>query len=85
MLRQDRCNFMRHVAPATIRSIRDTMIPLVLATDLKFHFDLLGEFNSHLSDIRTEIGEDRCARRLISQCSRCTSSVLLLVLLKHYW
>jgi 3'5'-cyclic nucleotide phosphodiesterase len=59
VLRQDRCNFFRDVDPLTVRSIRDTMIPLVMATDLKFHFDLLGEFNSHLSDIQNEIGEER--------------------------
>jgi 3'5'-cyclic nucleotide phosphodiesterase len=59
VLRQDRCNFFRDVDPLIVRSIRDTMIPLVMATDLKFHFDLLGEFNSHLSDIQNEIGEER--------------------------
>ena len=50
MLKQDRCNFFRDVDPSIVRSVRDTLIPLVIATDLKFHFDLLGEFNSHLTD-----------------------------------
>ncbi|KAG5188742.1 hypothetical protein JKP88DRAFT_303841 [Tribonema minus] len=74
VLRQDRCNFMRNVDPATVRSIRDTMIPLVLATDLKFHFDLLGEFNSHLTDMRTEIGEESKTRTYMSAMKICMKS-----------
>ncbi|CAM9974154.1 unnamed protein product, partial [Phaeothamnion confervicola] len=74
VMRQDRCNFMRDVDPATIRSIRDTVIPLVLATDLKFHFDLLGEFNSHLSDIQNEIGEESKTRTYLSAMKMCIKS-----------
>ncbi|CAM9657873.1 unnamed protein product [Chrysoparadoxa australica] len=74
VMRQDRCNFMRNVDASTTRSVRDTVIPLVLATDLKFHFDLLGEFNSHLSDIQTEIVEESRTRTYLSAMKICIKS-----------
>jgi hypothetical protein len=74
VMRQDRCNFLRHVEPATVASMRDLIIPLVLATDLKFHFDHLGEFNSHLSDIQNEIREESKTRTYLSAMKICIKS-----------
>eukprot|EP00953_Heterococcus_sp_UTEX-ZZ885_P000672 881-Heterococcus_DN1.PRE.3 len=45
-----------------------------MATDLKFHFDLLGEFNSHLSDIQNEIGEESKTRTYLSAMKICIKS-----------
>ncbi|CAM9374223.1 unnamed protein product [Ectocarpus sp. 12 AP-2014] len=52
LLREDECNFFRDLVPATAQEIRHIMVSMVLATDLKEHFDVLGEFNSHLADVR---------------------------------
>ncbi|CAM9959431.1 unnamed protein product [Ectocarpus fasciculatus] len=52
LLREDECNFFRDLAPATAQEIRHIMVSMVLATDLKEHFEVLGEFNSHLADVR---------------------------------
>ncbi|CAN0081016.1 unnamed protein product, partial [Scytosiphon promiscuus] len=52
LLRKDECNFFRNVDPALSQEIRHIMVSMVLATDLKQHFDVLGEFNSHLADVQ---------------------------------
>eukprot|EP00903_Cladosiphon_okamuranus_P015616 g14420.t1 len=52
LLRKDECNFFRDVAPDMARELRQIMVSMVLATDLKHHFDVLGEFNSHLADVQ---------------------------------
>ncbi len=74
VLRQDECNFLRNVDPAAIGSIRHLAIQILLATDLKFHFDILGEFNLHLSDIQNEIREEGKARTYLSAMKMCIKS-----------
>ncbi len=74
VLHQDKCNFLRNMDPATIGSIRHLAIQIILATDLKFHFDILGEFNLHLSDIQNEIGEEGKARTYLSAMKMCIKS-----------
>ncbi len=71
VLRQDECNFLRNMDPAAIGSIRHLAIQIILATDLKYHFDLLGEFNLHLSDIQNEIREEGKARTYLSAMKMC--------------
>ncbi len=74
VLRQDECNFLRNMDPATIGSIRHLAIQIILATDLKFHFDVLREFNLHLSDIQNEIREEGKARTYLSAMKMCIKS-----------
>jgi len=51
LLQQDRYNFVRYFDDPTYASFRKYMIGLVLATDLKVHFDLLGEFNALTAEV----------------------------------
>ncbi len=74
VLRQDECNFLRNMDSAAIGSIRHLAIQIILATDLKFHFDFLGEFNLHLSDIQNEIREEGKARTYLSAMKMCIKS-----------
>ncbi len=74
VLRQDECNFLRNMDPAAIGSIRLLAIQIILATDLQFHFDILGEFNLHLSDIQNEIREEGKARTYLSVMKMCVKS-----------
>lgn len=74
VLKTERCNFLHDVEPSLVRCIRDTVIPLVMATDLKFHFDLLGEFNTHLADRQAEINDEGKVRMYISAMKICIKS-----------
>eukprot|EP00904_Undaria_pinnatifida_P007165 jgi/Undpi1/3579/HiC_scaffold_16.g06951.m1 len=75
LLRKDECNFFRDVAPPMAQEIRRIMISMVLATDLKMHFDVLGEFNSHLTDIHEgELVEEGRAKTYASAMKVCIKS-----------
>lgn len=78
--RYDSSNFERCTRPRFLLvPVRDTpptcvwLKKKVLATDLKQHFDVLGEFNSHLADVQDGVLVDEgrsktytCAMKVIS-------------------
>lgn len=51
LMQDPRFNFVQYFDEPTFSLWRKVMVSLVLATDLKFHFELLGEFNTFTSEI----------------------------------
>ncbi|GFQ89616.1 cGMP-inhibited 3',5'-cyclic phosphodiesterase A [Trichonephila clavata] len=50
LLSDNRYNWLRHLEKAEFKRFRFLVIELILATDLKMHFDIVTEFNAKLAD-----------------------------------
>lgn len=71
MMQKDEYNFLENLNLEERRAIRETVISMVLATDMSFHFDWIGKFKTKISGngLNLEAKADR--KLLLNMAIKC--------------